>query len=311
MEGILIQDMIKAMQLTSLTPEVSLEDIRISNMEINRPALQLTGFFEFYDPTRIQVVGKVENAYLESLPEDERTRVMENLLEHGMPCLIMTRGYRPPESVLAQAWRFGIPILSTIQATSQFTMRLLRYLEVELAPMQAIHGVLVDVFGEGVLILGDSGLGKSEAALELIKRGHRLVADDTVEIRRYSEKELVGQAPEITRYLMELRGIGIIDIKALFGVERVKDKKTISMAIRLKDWAANKEFDRLGMQDEYVEYLGNRIPCYTVPLSPGRNLAVIVETAAINARQKRMGYDAMEELQRRLTEKMLGSGEKA
>ncbi len=302
--SITLDELARQMQLVNLTPEIPLEDIEIQSAELNRPALQLTGFMEYFDPTRLQIIGLVEHAYVNSLSVEERLRAFERLFEQNIPCLIMTRNFRPVEDVSAIALRYRTPILSTPMSTSLFEARVLRQLEISLAPMIAIHGVLVDVFGEGVLILGDSGIGKSEAALELIKRGHRLVADDTVEIRRYSERELVGRAPEVTRYLMELRGIGVIDVKALFGVECVEDEKQISMVIRLEEWEHKKVFTRLNMKEEYVEYLGNRIACYTVPMSPGRNTAVIVETAAVNFRQKRMGYDADKELERRVMEKM-------
>ena len=304
MSGITLQELSEKLNLLNLTPEIPLKDIEIRNPEPNRPALQLTGFMKHFDPTRIQIVGMVEFEYVGSLPEKERIIAFERLLDQQIPCLIFTRDYRPREDVMSMALRRRIPLLSTTLPTSVFEARLLRQLEISLAPMVAIHGVLVDVFGEGVLILGNSGIGKSEAALALVKRGHRLVADDVVEIRRYSEQELVGRAPDVTRYLMELRGIGAIDVKALYGVECVEDEKQISMAIRLEAWDQGKTFTRLNMKEEYVEYLGNRLTCYTIPLSPGRNTAVIVETAAVNFRQKRMGYDAGTELERRVKEKM-------
>ncbi len=304
MSGITLQELSEKLNLLNLTPEIPLKDVEIHNPELNRPALQLTGFMKHFDPTRIQIVGMVEFEYVGSLPEKERITAFERLLNQQIPCLIFTRDYRPREDVVSMALRRRIPLLSTTLPTSVFEARLLRQLEISLAPMVAIHGVLVDVFGEGVLILGNSGIGKSEAALALVKRGHRLVADDVVEIRRYSEQELVGRAPDVTRYLMELRGIGAIDVKALYGVECVEDEKQISMAIRLEAWDQGKTFTRLNMKEEYVEYLGNRLTCYTIPLSPGRNTAVIVETAAVNFRQKRMGYDAGKELERRIMEKM-------
>ena len=304
MNGISLEELAQKLQLTNLTPEIPLEDIQIVNGDLNRPALQLTGFMEHFDPTRIQIIGMVEHEYVSSLSSRARLEAFDRIFRMHIPCLIMARGYQPAEDVAALALLYRTPILSTGMPTSVFQARMLRQLEIALAPMVAIHGVLVDVFGEGVLILGDSGIGKSEAALELIKRGHRLVADDTVEIRRYSENELVGQAPEVTRYLMELRGIGVVDVKALFGVECVEDEKQISMVIRLEEWAHNKVFTRLSMKEEFVEYLGNQLPCFTVPMSPGRNSAIIVETAAINFRQKRMGYDAGKELERRVMEKM-------
>ncbi len=300
-----LEQVARDMQLVNLTPEIALSDILIDNMDLNRPALQLTGFMEHFDPTRIQIVGMVEHEYVKSLSGEARCEAFERLFQAHIPCLILARSFEPAEDVLALALRYRIPILQTSSPTSLFEARLLRQLEIRLAPMVAIHGVLVDVFGEGVLILGDSGIGKSEAALELIKRGHRLVSDDSVEIRRYSERELVGRSPEVTKYLMELRGIGVIDVKALFGVECVEDEKQISMVIRLEAWEQGKVFNRLNMKEEYVEYLGNKLVCYTVPMSPGRNSAIIIESAAVNFRQKRMGYDAGKELERRVMEKMM------
>ncbi|MBO4873294.1 MAG: HPr(Ser) kinase/phosphatase [Lachnospiraceae bacterium] len=303
--SISLAQLAKDMQMVNLTPEIPLDDILIDNTDLNRPALQLTGFLEHFDASRIQIIGMVEHEYVNYLSVEERALAFERIFQAHIPCLIMARGYQPVEDVTALALRYRIPILSTTLPTSVFQARLLRQLEIHLAPMVAIHGVLVDVFGEGVLILGDSGIGKSETALALIKRGHRLVSDDTVEIRRYSEFELVGRAPEVTKYLMELRGIGVIDVKALFGVESVEDEKQISMAIRFEEWEHGKVFNRLNMKEDFVEYLGNKLVCYTVPMSPGRNSAVIVETAALNFRQKRMGYDAATELERRVMEKMM------
>ncbi len=303
--SISLAQLAKDMQLVNLTPEIPLEDIMIDNADINRPALQLTGFMEHFDASRMQVIGMVEHEYVNSLSGEERCLAFERLFQAHIPCLILSRGYQPAEDVAIMALRYRIPILSSSLPTTSFTARMARQLEIRLAPMVAIHGVLVDVFGEGVLILGDSGIGKSETALALIKRGHRLVADDTVEIRRYSEFELMGRAPEVTQYLMELRGIGVIDVKALFGVESVEDEKQISMAIRFEEWEHGKVFNRLNMKEDFVEYLGNKLICYTVPMSPGRNSAVIIETATINNRQKRLGYDATKELERRVMEKLM------
>ncbi|MBQ4425750.1 MAG: HPr(Ser) kinase/phosphatase [Oscillospiraceae bacterium] len=304
MNAISLEQLAHELQLENLTPEIPLYDILIQTAEMNRPALQLTGFLEHFDPSRVQVIGLVEHTYVNSLEPEERIRAFERLFSAHIPCLILCRGFKPAEDVVTLALRYHVPILSSPMSTSTFQARIMRLLEVRLAPMVAIHGCLVDVFGEGVLMLGDSGVGKSETALELIKRGHRLVADDTVEIRRYSENELYGRAPEVTKYLMELRGIGVIDVKALYGVASVKDDMRISMVMKLESWDNKKIFDRLGMREDFVEYLGNKVTCYTVPMSAGRNSAVIVETAAINFRQKRMGYDAMQELERRLAEQM-------
>ena len=305
MDRIALQEIIDAMQLVNLTPELAIDDVYVDSTEVNRPALQLAGYYDYFDEHRIQVIGKVEFSYVRTLPEDEALAAYGNLFRRRIPCVIFSRGYEVEEEVVALALQYRMPLLSTTMNTSKLLTRLMRLLEIRLAPMIAIHGVLVDVYGEGVLILGESGLGKSEAALELIKRGHRLVADDAVELRRLSETELVGSAPETTRDLMELRGIGVVDVKALYGVQSIKDEMTVSMVIRLKYMEREERFDRLGSAEEYVEYLGNKLPCFTVPVSPGRNVAVIVETAAVNFRQKRMGYDAMEELQRRLEKKLL------
>ncbi len=307
MDRIALQEIIDAMQLVNLTPELALDDVYVDSTEVNRPALQLAGYYDYFDEHRIQVIGKVEYSYVRTLPEDTMLRAYERLFRHHIPCVIFSRGYKVDEEVISLGLKYGMPILSTDMNTSKLLARLMRLLEVRLAPMMVIHGVLVDVYGEGVLILGDSGLGKSEAGLELVKRGHRLVADDAVELRRLSETELLGSAPDTTRYLMELRGIGIVDVKALYGVQSVKDEMAVSMVVRLKYLDRDQSFDRLGGTEEYVEYLGNKLTCYTVPVSPGRNIAVILETAAVNFRQKRMGYDAMEELTRRLEEKMKNS----
>ncbi len=310
MDRIALQEIIDAMQLVNLTPELALDDIFIESTEVNRAALQLAGYYDFFDEHRIQVVGKVEYSYLKTLSDEARLQAYEQLFCHRIPCVIFSRGYEVDAEVMALALKYRMPLLSTPMNTSRLLARLMRLLEVRMAPMMVIHGVLVDVFGEGVLILGDSGLGKSEAALELIKRGHRLVADDAVELRRLSEDELVGSAPETTRNFMELRGIGLVDVKALFGVQSVKDEMPVSMVVRLKYMDKDEVFERLGAKEEYVEYLGNELACYTVPVSPGRNIAVVVETAAVNFRQKRMGYDAMKELERRLRKKMLNGDEK-
>ncbi len=309
MSSISLEQLASALQLENLTPEIPLYDIHIDTAEINRPALQLGGFMQHFDPSRVQIIGLVEHAYVNSLEPEARVQAFERILSSRIPCLIMCRGFKPLPDVVSLALRYHVPILSTTMATSLFEARIMRLLEVRLASMVAVHGGLVDVYGEGVLILGDSGVGKSETALELIKRGHRLVADDTVEIRRYSENELYGRAPEVTRYLMELRGIGVIDVKALYGVASVKDEKRISMAVRLQAWDDKKIVDRLGIKEEYVEYLGNKVVCYSLPLSAGRNAAVLIETAAINFRQKRMGYDAMKELEKRVAEQLMKNRE--
>jgi HPr kinase/phosphorylase len=224
----------------------------------------------------------------------------DKLLSYNIPCIIYCRNENPDEYMIEAARKYKIPLLQSSQVTSSFEAEIIRWMKVQLAPTISIHGVLVDVYGEGVLITGESGIGKSEAALELLKRGHRLVTDDVVEIRKVSDETLIGTAPEITRHFIELRGIGIIDVKTLFGVESVKETQGIDMVIHLEDWDKEKEYDRFGLEEEYTEILGNKIVCHNLPIRPGRNLAVIVESAAVNWRQKKMGYNAARELYNRV-----------
>ena len=234
------------------------------------------------------------------MEEEKRVEIYQKLLEHKVPCIIFSNELQPDESFIEIAQKNDIPVFGTCKKTSSFMGELIRWLNVKLAPCISIHGVLVDVYGVGVLIMGESGIGKSEAALELIKRGHRLVTDDVVEIRKVSDDTLVGSAPDITRHFIELRGIGIIDVKTLFGVESVKDTQSIDLVIKLEEWDKEKEYDRLGLEEEYIEFLGNKVVCHSLPIRPGRNLAIIVETAAVNHRQKKMGYNAAQELYRRV-----------
>ena len=300
MYGVTITDLIRKMDFKNLTPELDTEKIVVSHPDVNRPALQLTGFYDHFDNERVQMLGNVEIAYLSGLGKDRRIAMYDKLLSSKMPCLVFCRNLVPETEVLDLCNYYRVPCLLSQKPTSDTMAEVIRWLKAELAPRISIHGVLVDVFGEGVLIMGESGIGKSEAALELIKRGHRLVSDDVVEIRKVSEVTLVGTAPGITKYLIELRGIGIIDVKTLFGVESVKDTQSIDMVIKLEEWDKNKEYDRLGLEDQYTEFLGNRVICHNIPIRPGRNLAVIVETAAINYRQKKMGYNAAQELYNRV-----------
>ena len=290
--------------LINHTPEINTDEIRINIPEVNRPALQLAGFFEHFDKERVQIIGNVEYAFLDNMQRQNRQWVYEKLMSSGIPCLILCRGNKPDEDMVAAGLRHGVPIMSTHFDTSRFNAELSRWLNVELAPCITRHGVLVDVYGEGVLIMGESGIGKSEAALELIKRGHRLVTDDVVEIRRVSAETLIGTSPAITKHFIELRGIGIIDVKALFGVESILDSASIDMVIQLEEWRRDKDYDRMGLDDQYTEFLGNKVICHKIPIGPGRNLAVIVEAAAVNHRQKRMGYNAARELYKRVQENM-------
>ena len=300
MYGITITELISKMDLKNLTPELDTEKIVLSHPEVNRPALQLTGFYDHFDNERVQMIGNVELAYLAGLTKERRMAMYDKLISSKIPCIVFCRDQQPEPDVLALCNYYGVPCLLSGKTTSDTMAEIIRWLKAKLAPCISIHGVLVDVFGEGVLITGESGIGKSEAALELIKRGHRLVSDDVVEIRKVSDETLVGSAPEITRYFIELRGIGIIDVKTLFGVESVKDTQSIDMVIQLEEWDKDREYDRLGLEDQYTEFLGNKVVCHKIPVRPGRNLAIIVESAAVNYRQKKMGYNAARELYNRV-----------
>ena len=305
-ENVTIKELITELNLTNYTPEIDTESIIIKHPEINRPALQLAGFFDHFDSERVQVLGNVENAYIETIDEETKKKTYDKLLSYKVPCVLYARGIKPDEDMLSYCLHYGVPCLGTERSTTYLTAEIIRWLNVKLAPVISIHGVLVDVYGEGVLITGDSGIGKIEAALELVKRGHRLVSDDVVEIRKVSQQTLVGTAPDITKHFIELRGIGIIDVKALFGVLSVKDTQSIDLVIQLEDWVQNKDYDRLGLEDNYIEYLGNKVVCHVLPVRPGRNLAIIVETAAVNHRQKMMGYNAAQELYNRVQANIAG-----
>ena len=304
MKAVKLTKLVQEMNLKNLTPEVDMEHVRITLPDINRPALQLTGYFEHFASERVQIIGYVEYTYLMHLNPEERKRSFENFVSKQIPCVIFTTMTEPDEDMLDMGRKYNVPILVTEKTTSNFMAEIIRWLNVVLAPCISIHGVLVDVYGVGVLIMGESGSGKSEAALELIKRGHRLVSDDVVEIRRVSDETLVGSAPDITRHFIELRGIGIVDVKALFGVLSVRETQNIDLVITLEEWNKNKEYDRLGLEEEYTEFLGNKVVCHHLPIRPGRNLAIIVETAAVNHRQKQMGYNAAQELYKRVQQNL-------
>ncbi len=300
MASVKLESIIEKMKLENLTPQLDMSKIKITQPDINRPALQLAGYFEHFEATRLQIIGFVEYTYLEGLPLARKKEIYNRLLSCEIPAVVFCRELEPDELFLQTALEHEVPVLMTKKATSAFMAELIRWLNVKLAPCISVHGVLVDICGEGVLITGESGIGKSEAALELVKRGHRLVTDDAVEIRKVSDDTLVGSAPDITKHFIELRGIGIVDIKTLFGVSSVKDTQTIDLVIHLEDWSKDKEYDRLGLEEEYTEYLGNKVVCHRIPIRPGRNLAIICESAAINHRQKKMGYNAAQELYRRV-----------
>jgi HPr kinase/phosphorylase len=310
MYNVTLTQIIEKMELTNHTPEFDTDKILITKTEVNRLGLQLAGFFEHFEAERVQLIGNVEYAYTKKLVDDEKAeKIYERLFSSGIPCVIFCRGLEPCERMLRFAREYEVPILSTKRQTSAFSAELIRWLNVELAPRISIHGVLVDVYGEGVLIMGESGIGKSEAALELIRRGHRLVSDDVVEIKKVSDATLVGSSPEVTRHLIELRGIGIIDVKTLFGVESVKMSQSIDLVIQLEEWNKNTDFDRMGLEEKYIEFLGNKVVCHSIPIRPGRNLAVILESAAINFRAKKMGYNAAQELYDRVTKNIQSSEE--
>ena len=302
--GVKLEKLIEKMNLKNLTPDLDLTQSEIQVPDINRPALQLTGYFDHFDSERVQIIGYVEYTYLETLSDETKKEMYAQLLSYGIPCIVYCRNMEPDAMFLEMANEMKVPIFQSCKQTSAFTAEVIRWLNVELAPCISIHGVLVDVYGVGVLIMGESGIGKSEAALELINRGHRLVTDDVVEIRKVSDDTLVGKAPDITRHFIELRGIGIVDVKSLFGVQSVRETQTIDLVINMEEWDKNREYDRLGLKEEYTEFLGNKVVCHSIPIRPGRNLAIIVESAAVNHRQKQMGYNAAEELYRRVQESL-------
>ncbi len=299
-----LSKVVEKLNLKNLTPDVDMTEKKVMVPDINRPALQLTGFFEHFAYERVQLIGCVEYTFLENMEEDEKEKIYDMLLSYKIPCIIFCRNLKPDDSLIEKAKKANVPVFSTETPTSAFSAEIIRWLNVELAPCISIHGVLVDVYGVGVLIMGESGIGKSEAALELIKRGHRLVSDDVVEIRKVSDETLVGTAPDITRHFIELRGIGIVDVKMLYGVQSVRETQNIDLVITLEEWDRDKEYDRLGLEEQYTEFLGNKVVCHQLPIRPGRNLAIIVETAAINHRQKSMGYNAAQELYKRVQQNM-------
>ncbi len=300
MPSVSLAKIVEKMKLESLTPEIDIKGIKIKQPDINRPALQIAGFFEHYEATRLQIIGFVEYKYMMSLSEERKEEIYTKLLSYPIPCIVFCRELEPDELFLKKAIENNVPLFKTKKTTSAFMAEIIRWLNVKLAPCISVHGVLVDVYGEGVLIVGESGIGKSEAALELVKRGHRLVTDDVVEIRKVSDDTIIGTAPDITKHFIEIRGVGIVDVKTLYGVSSVKDTQTIDLVIKLADWNKDTEYDRLGLEEEYTEYLGKKVVCHNIPIRPGRNLAVICESAAVNHRQKKMGYNAAQELYQRV-----------
>ena len=289
----------RVMKELSLKPIYMPEDpesVLISSMDVNRPGLELNRFYDYYDTSRILIFGNAETAFLRSRDPEDRFEILEAIFSKHPPAAIIARGIQPSEELLTAVTNNGVPLLGTGETTSTLVAALVAFMNTELAPRITRHGVLVEVYGEGILLVGDSGVGKSETAIELIKRGHRLIADDAVEIRRVSAKSLVGQAPENIRHFIELRGIGIINARRIFGMGAVKLTEKIDMVINLEIWNNKKVYDRMGLDNEYTEILGNKVPVLTIPVKPGRNLAVIIEVAAMNNRQKKMGYNAATEL---------------
>lgn len=290
----------EALNLTEVYVAENYKETNISTVEINRPGLELTGYLEFFDNKRIQVLGNTEFSYLGRYGPEAQKMVIDSIFSFGPPAVIICRDIEPSNAILESAKLHKVSIFSTPQSTSDLTASLVQYLNKELAPRITRHGVLVEVYGEGCLLTGDSGVGKSETAIELIKRGHRLVADDAVEIRRTAQTTLYGQSPENIRHFIELRGIGIINARKLFGMGAIKLQEKIDIVINLEQWDSSKVYDRMGLDNEYMKILGVEVPTLTIPVKPGRNLAVIIEVAAMNNRQKKMGYNAARELLKNL-----------
>ena len=297
-----LSTVIQEFQLEELHLPENRDEIVVSSPEISRPGLTLSGFIEVFEPFRIQVIGKAEYRYLSELSSAQRKSHLENFFKMKPVAVVLTSSLNPFEEMTENAKAYGVPLLRTEERTSAFLAAIISYLNTSLAPRITRHGVLVEVYGEGMLILGDSGIGKSETAIELVKRGHRLIADDAVEIKRVSAKTLVGSAPELIRYYIELRGIGIVDVRRLFGMSAVKATERIDMVVNLEHWNSEKMYDRFGLEEEYMNILGIDVPSLTIPVHPGRNLAIILEVAAMNNRQKKMGYNTAEEFNKRLME---------
>lgn len=297
-----LSSLVKEFQLEKVFVPDEYEAIEIKSPEVSRPGLALTGFVEVFEPFRIQVIGKAEHRYLSELSVAQRSETLENFFKMKPVAVVVTSQLDVFEEMAVHAKEYGIPLLRTNERTSSFMAALIASLNTSLAPRITRHGVLVEVYGEGMLILGESGIGKSETAIELVKRGHRLIADDAVEIKRVSAKTLVGTAPELIRYYIELRGIGIVDVRRIFGMGAVKATERIDMVINLEHWNSEKLYDRFGLEDEYMNILGIDIPSLTIPVHPGRNLAIILEIAAMNNRQKKLGYNTAEEFNKRLME---------
>ena len=295
-----LNSVIEEFQLEKIFAPENIDDIVIEKKEVNRPGLPLAGFFDHFDPLRIQIIGKVEYHYLIQCEPDERKQAVDTFFSKNIVCVVITSGLEVFDEITESAKKYNVPVLRTNDTTSNFMANLIASLNVSLAERMTRHGVFVEVYGEGILMLGDSGIGKSETAIELVKRGHRLIADDAVEIKKVSAKTLVGSAPELIRHYVELRGIGIVDVRRIFGMGSVKLTEKIDLIINLEPWQQGKFYERVGLDSEYTNIMGIDVPSITVPVKPGRNLAIIIEIAAMNNRQKKMGYNTAVEFNKKL-----------
>jgi len=302
-------DTLYSVKLTEIISEFNLEIIYapegyeqtvIVADDVNRPGLQLAGFFDYFDSSRLQILGKVENTFLDRFAPEKRRKVFDKLLSKHVPAIIISRGIDPYPECLEMAKKYKTPLLRSIDPTSYLVSALIAYLKTALAPRITRHGVLVEVYGEGILLIGESGVGKSESAIELVKRGHRLIADDAVELKKISSNTLLGSAPDMIRHYIELRGIGVIDVRRLFGMGSVRPTQNVDLIINLEPWQEGTQYDRLGLENLYTTILDVKIPSLTVPVKPGRNLAIIIEVAAMNNREKKMGYNAAHEFSERI-----------
>ena len=284
--------MVNDLKLQVIFASTDYESVRLTVEDVARPGLQLTGFFDHFEPMRLQIMGTVEMSYMRKLPDEERRSIFDRLFSYKFPAMLIARGIVPPEDCLAMAQKHNVTVLSTPEPTSTIISAIITYLKSILAPRITRHGVMIEAYGEGILLIGDSGIGKSEAAIEMLKRGHRLIADDAVEIKKMSEHTIIGTAPDLIRNYIELRGIGIINVAKLFGIGSIKQDNEINLVIKIVPWNTHEAYDRLGLEQKYTEILGVEVPMYTIPITPGRNLALIIEVAAMNNRQRRMGYNA-------------------
>ena len=297
-----LTELVSVFDLKPLYKATDYDKIRITVDDVSRPGLQLAGFFDHFEPMRLQVLGNVETSYLQKLSSEQRAIIFDHLLSYQVPALIISRSLEPLPECLEMARKHNITVLRSEETTSYTISSLITFLKAALAPRITRHGVLVEIYGEGILIVGDSGIGKSETAIELVKRGHRLVADDAVELKKISSTVVTGGAPDVLRHYIELRGIGVINVAKLFGMGAVKDSVTVDLIINIVPWQDGEVYDRLGLESQYSDILGVKVPSITVPVTPGRNLAVIFEVAAMNNRQKRMGYNAALEFTEQLNQ---------